>query len=335
MSAEEDVLKIKEQHKDKILAKPNVVGVGTGYKKAAGKDTTELCVIALVSRKKPLAALSAEDLIPGELDGVVTDVVEIGFPRALQTRTEKWRPAPAGVSIGHYQITAGTLGCIVRDKTTMQRLILSNNHVLANENNAQLGDAILQQGPIDGGDASSCTIAHLERYAPINFGTEPATCNIAKGVASVLNGLAGLLGSSHRLEAIKQDVQAANWVDAAAARPVDDSLVLDEILDIGVVNGVKPVTFGMSVRKSGRTTGLTTGTVSVLNTTVTINYDEGRTARFEDQIITTPMSQGGDSGSLLVAGDSLVAVGLLFAGSDQSTIFNPIQTVLDTLKVTL
>jgi hypothetical protein len=335
MSAEADVLKIKEQNKEALLAKANVVGVGTGYKKAAGKDTAELCVIALVSRKKPLAALSADALIPVELDGVLTDVIEIGFPRAQQARTDKCRPAPGGVSIGHYQITAGTLGCIVRDLTTKQRLILSNNHVLANVNAAQLGDAILQQGAIDGGDVNTCTIAHLERYAPINFGTQPASCNIAKSVADILNAMAGLLGSSHQLQAVKKDVQATNLVDAAAARPVDDSQVLDEILEIGVVSGVKPVTFGMTVRKSGRTTGLTTGTVSVLNATVNVDYDEGRTARFEDQVITTPMSQGGDSGSLIVAGDTLEAVGLLFAGSDQSTIFNPIQTVLNTLKVTL
>jgi hypothetical protein len=47
------------------------------------------------------------------------------------------------------------------------------------------------------------------------------------------------------------------------------------------------------------------------------------------------MSQGGDSGSLVVAGDSLQAVGLLFAGSDQSTVINPIQAVLDCLEVDL
>jgi len=47
------------------------------------------------------------------------------------------------------------------------------------------------------------------------------------------------------------------------------------------------------------------------------------------------MSQGGDSGSLVVAGDALKAVGLLFAGSNQTTIFSPIQAVLDCLQVTL
>jgi hypothetical protein len=69
--------------------------------------------------------------------------------------------------------------------------------------------------------------------------------------------------------------------------------------------------------------------------TISVEYGDGLSARFDNQVITTPISQGGDSGSLVVAGDSLHAVGLLFAGSEQSTIFTPIQTVLDTLKVTI
>jgi hypothetical protein len=47
------------------------------------------------------------------------------------------------------------------------------------------------------------------------------------------------------------------------------------------------------------------------------------------------MSQPGDSGSLLVAGGSLQAVGLLFAGSSQTTIYNPIGDVLQALAVVL
>jgi hypothetical protein len=56
-------------------------------------------------------------------------------------------------------------------------------------------------------------------------------------------------------------------------------------------------------------------------------------ATFEDQIITTPMSQGGDSGSLLVAGNTSKSIGLLFAGSAESTIHNEIQNVLDCLDI--
>ncbi|MEJ2350978.1 MAG: hypothetical protein P8Y03_14420, partial [Anaerolineales bacterium] len=81
------------------------------------------------------------------------------------------------------------------------------------------------------------------------------------------------------------------------------------------------------------TTGLTTDAISVLHATVSVSYGAGRTARFEEQIIAGPMSQGGDSGSLVVVGDQLLAVGLLFAGSDQTTVFSPIQAVLDCLNV--
>ncbi len=89
----------------------------------------------------------------------------------------------------------------------------------------------------------------------------------------------------------------------------------------------------MSVRKSGRTTGLSTGEITVLDATVDVSYGLFQSARFEGQIVTGPMSSPGDSGSLLVAGDSQLAVGLLFAGSDQATIHNPIQAVLDCLEV--
>ena len=102
-----------------------------------------------------------------------------------------------------------------------------------------------------------------------------------------------------------------------------------------MVEGTAEAALMMSVRKSGRSTGLTTGEIVVLDATVNVSYGEGRTVRFEDQIVTGAMSAPGDSGSLLVAGDALHAVGLLFAGSDDATIFNPIQTVLDLLDVTL
>jgi hypothetical protein len=109
---------------------------------------------------------------------------------------------------------------------------------------------------------------------------------------------------------------------------------LDEILEIGVVGGVTPASLGLTVRKSGRSTGLTTGQIIVLETTVNILYGD-RTARFEGQIVTGPMSEPGDSGSLLIAGDSLLAVGLLFAGSTQATVYNPIQEVLNGLEAVI
>jgi len=333
MNQQVDVTRVKELHKEAILAKPNVVGVGTGYKVSRGRTTDELCVVTLVRQKVPEAGLDPEALVPPGIDGVATDVVQVGNIWALQARTDRWRPAPGGVSLGHYQVTAGTFGTVVRDRASGARLILSNNHVLANSNAASPGDPILQPGAADGGQVEDDTIARLERFCPIEFSVSPPTCPVWMGVASVANALARLIGSKHQLQAFQSDPQASNLADAAVARPLEDDAILDEILEIGVVDGTTPATLGMSVRKSGRTTALATGEITVLDATVDVSYGTFQTARFEEQIVTSPMSNPGDSGSLLVAGDSLVAVGLLFAGSDQATIHNPIQAVLDCLHV--
>jgi len=329
------VSQVKERNKETILEKPNVVGVGTGYKEVRGLRTTELCVVALVRVKIPRAGLTADELVPSRVEGVPTDVVEVGELRAEQTRTDRWRPAPGGISIGHFKVTAGTLGTAVRDRASGERLILSNNHVLANSNQAAVGDPVLQPGAIDGGSPNSDTLARLERFVEIQFDQEPPTCGIAKLVAGVLNGLAKLVGSRHRLRVIQENPQAINRVDAALAKPVNPADLLPEILDIGAVQGKREPALGLAVRKSGRTTGYTTGQINVIDTTVTVSYGESRTARFEGQFVTTPMSQGGDSGSLLVDGETPRAVGLLFAGSAQATIYNRIEDVLEALQIDL
>jgi hypothetical protein len=335
MSLTADVSKVKEASKDTLLSMQNVVGVGVGYQVQHGVQTGEYAIVVMVSQKLPLPALAPESVLPKNVDGMIIDVIEVGELRALQARTDRWRPAPGGVSIGHFKITAGTLGGIVRDRNTGERLILSNNHVLANSNDAAPGDPILQPGPIDGGDSPDDTIAHLDRFCPIDFGTEPGGCNLASAYASIGNTIAGLLGSKHRLDTFKSNPQAINLADAAIAKPVNDDLVLDEIIEIGTIQDIKEASLGMAVRKSGRTTGFTTGQINLINATVSVSYGSGRTARFENQLVSGPMSQGGDSGSLLVSGDSQQAVGLLFAGSEQSTIFSPIQAVLDCLEVTI
>jgi hypothetical protein len=324
----------KERNLSALLGLPNVVGVGVGMRNRAGVATDEVCVVALVRRKMAPAALTPEAIIPMVVGGVSTDVLEVGDLRAQAARTDRWRPAPGGVSVGHYRITAGTLGCLVRDRATGVRLILSNNHVLANENEAVPEDPILQPGPVDGGREENDTIGYLERFVPISYARQPATCSLARLVVQVGNGAARLVGSRHRLESYQEDPQAVNRVDCAVARPAMDLDVSDEVLDIGRPAGVQAATLGLPVRKSGRTTGLTTGMITVIEATVDVGYGD-KTARFEGQILTGGMSQPGDSGSVLFHAASPAVVGLLFAGSDQATIYNPIREVMDALAVDL
>jgi len=323
---------VLRQASRELLARRNVTAIGLGYKVTAGKRTQTLSIICSVARKLPVSALSSPDLVPSIVHGVVTDVIETGRIRALQAPTGRFRPAPGGVSVGHRDITAGTLGCLVRKGGEL--FILSNNHVLANSNDAQIGDAIVQPGPADGGTVANDRIASLEAFVPISFlvPEPPSECSFARGVIAVLNAGCGLIGSQTRYRMVSIQV-TNNLVDAALARPLVAADVKDEILGIGAIQGTAQAALGTPVKKSGRTTGLTTGEILQVDVTVDVRYGGGRTARFTDQLMAGAMSQGGDSGSAVLDGENRL-VGLLFAGSDNSTIINRMENVFAALGVT-
>jgi hypothetical protein len=228
------------------------------------------------------------------------------------------RPARPGVSLGHHQITAGTFGCLVQRNG--QVFILSNNHILANSNKAQMGDAILQPGPHDGGTLAD-QIGTLEQFIPVGFGIS-AGCGCSP--FALLLRLLGL--ASPRI-----NEPGNNTVDCAIARPLSADLVNADILNIGIPSGVGTVTLGTPVQKSGRTTGLTSGEITQLDVTVSVLYGT-QIAVFRNQLMTGARSQGGDSGSAVLDMNRQV-VGLLFAGSNTATIMNPIQLVLEALQV--
>jgi hypothetical protein len=324
---------VKEIHVCELLNKRNVVGVGLGYKVSHGVDTGELGLIVSVTHKADVSALAAKDLVPKALNGVKTDVVETGMFRAQDAGADprgRWRPVvPPGVSIGHQGVTAGTFGCLVRRGGDV--FILSNNHVLADVNAGKQGDPILQPGVADGGTAGD-TIATLADYVSIDFGTSEAECAVAEWITKALNYVAGVFGSSHQLQAVKK-TPGVNRVDAALARPLAVNSVTSEILNIGAPTGVGPVALGLGVQKMGRTTGYTAGTITQIDATVRIDY-EGPSALYTGQIVASPMSQGGDSGSAVLDMDKRV-VGLLFAGSEGATIINPIDEVFSALNVEL
>jgi len=327
----EDIRRILTDVRGELLAKPNVIATGIGYKISQGKQTDELSIVCSVDKKQAKQSLAAKELVPERIQEVPTDVNVTGIIRALQAPTGRFRPAPGGVSIGHVNITAGTLGCLVKRDGGV--FILSNNHVLANSNDASPGDPILQPGPYDGGRDPQDVIAELTEYVPIEFEGGQSTCPIGGSAAGVLNLLAALTGSSTRLRPTRITAQP-NLVDCAIARPLEPGDVKDEILNIGAIAGIAEGSLGMNVKKSGRTTGLTTGTIQQIDVTSRVSYGADKVALFEDQLLAGPMSQGGDSGSA-VLDDSNNLIGLLFAGSDTTTIFNRIQNVFTALHLTL
>jgi len=321
-------IQVKRQNRDYLLGRRNVVACGVGFKETERGITDEPCVVVSVTKKMPEAQLSPSDIVPKKLGEVKTDVQETGVIRALQGHTDRWRPAPGGVSIGHADITAGTLGCLVTRNGEL--FILSNNHVLANSNAAEKRDSIIQPARYDGGPLDD-RLATLEDFIPLNFGAGPPSCSIATGVESFLNSLAKLLGSSHRVMAF-QELPEANRVDAAIARPLSDDLVEKRILVIGVPKGSRDATLGTRVKKSGRTSGFTTGEIIQIDVTAQVSYGGAKIAIFEEQLMAGAMSKGGDSGAAVLDEEDFV-IGLLFAGSYTTTIINPIQFVLDALNV--
>jgi hypothetical protein len=334
----ENLFKAKALAQEKYLAQPGIVGMGFGHKVIEGETTDELSLVVMVEKKLPLSALSHKTALPPIIHNVATDIMQVGKirispPAQAQSRKDKWRPAPPGVSLGHYKITAGTFGAVVQEKVTGNMLMLTNNHVAANSNDANHGDDILQPGPYDGGSAGD-VIGDLHRFVPIDFGQiDNGDCPLAESYVKVGNMLAKLFRSKHLVKAIQVNPQAVNLVDAAVVKPLHVDDIKQEILDIGIITGTEEATLGMQVEKSGRTTEYTEGRVTLIDAIVDVDYGGGKQARFERQIISGPMSQGGDSGSLLVSKANKTAVGLLFAGSNQVTIYNPIDEVLHGLLI--
>jgi hypothetical protein len=322
---------ILSTHRRRLLERANVVATGIGYKETAGAKTERLSIVCSVKEKVPAARLSAQEMIPSAVDGTPTDVVQTGIIRALQVPTDRFRPAPGGVSIGHVGITAGTLGCwLIKNG---QKVILSNNHVLANSNAAEIGDAILQPGPFDGGRFPQDHIANLTQFVPISFQGEPSECQFANAVISVFNLGCRVISSNTRYQVTKAQAED-NLVDAAIATPLNSADIKDEIFNIGPIQGTVSGELGMSIKKSGRTTGFTTGEIQQVDVSANVQYGAGQVAVFTDQLLAGAMSQGGDSGSaVLDEGNRLT--GLLFAGSETTTIINRIENVFSALGISL
>jgi hypothetical protein len=345
------VRKLAVSKRKELMKKKNVVGVMAGKEFRGGKKTERDAVVVLVEKKIDVTELSKDDLVPRRfIDGgseVPTDVIEVGVIRALHKR--KHRPVLPGTSIGHFAITAGTLGIVV-DRAG-QQYILSNNHVLANENNADIGDAILQPGPTDGGREED-KVAELADFIPINFqGVNLVDAALAKFVGDetpeppppvdppppeppeernffekvwdfIVNFFRKLFG---RKEKETQTV-------TVGSQATEGKEYLNEPLNLGpITRDIGEVTVGDTVKKSGRTTGVTVDEVLGIDAAANVQYDGG-VAEFVDQIICGPMSAGGDSGSVVYDADGN-AIGLLFAGSNTVTIVNRIQDVFTKLEI--
>ena len=328
---------VKKNYERKFFKKANVVGVMIGYKTKEKAKTNELSIVCMVEKKIDKAKLKKKDLVPPKIKGFTTDVIQVGKIRALDfNTTARHTPCPMGTSGGHYLISAGTNGELLRDKRENKLCIGTNNHVGANSNDAEIGDPYLQPGPDDGGINPDDIIGNLLRFVPIHFSWDLSTCIPAQIWSAFYNVPARLFGRRTRLRAVIEDPEY-NLVDAAMIE-IDENDVTANIADIGIPKGVKQAQVDMLVQKSGRTTGHTIdGEITGIDATILAGYPGLRYAYFTDQIAITKegFSNRGDSGSLVLDMEGY-AVGKLFAGNlVDITYANQIQTYLDLLEAEL
>ncbi len=286
-----------------------IQGIGIGSKLVNGRKQKELALKIYVEKKLPIAKVSnpvpTAVRVPGIQQPLMTDVEEIGKVE-LEPNTMKIRPVVPGFGVSHVDVTVGTLGCLARRNDDENGLyILSNSHVLANDGVAEIGDLILQPGRFDGGRPPEDAVAKLADWVPFEFTRDGFP----------------------------------NLVDAAIAKVVRESDVDPEIRRIGIPAGVsKVVRRGMKVQKTGRTTDYTIGEIMDIDYRLALDYRKsgstfGRVG-LRDQVLCTRFTAAGDSGSAVLNMSGKV-VGLHFAGSPSTSIFNRMEHVIDQLDISI
>jgi hypothetical protein len=217
---------------------------------------------------------------------------EVHLVRGVSYRPRAAAALLAGQSIGHPQITAGTLGGFVRDRDGVY--VLSNNHILANSNRAKAHDPILAPGPSDDKGKPHRVIAHLQRWVELREHTP-------QGVDAAIAKLSG--GTKYHPSFVPDTGRVERT-------PVDDRYAV------------------RAVFKRGRTTRFTRGVVSAFEIDdIVVNYGTSQKPRwfqFDNQLEFTgaqqgdTFSQGGDSGSVIYDAASRRPYALLFAGGQDA-----------------
>lgn len=319
MTEFDDVVAGTEDARRRLRELPGVRTVAIGSKVVAGELTGELSLQVLVAKKRPLEELPAEEVVPTEIVGLPTDVIEVGelyirpAPNTRECRNEdtaKYRPLQGGVQVealhGWTDVTTGTLGCFART-TDGKVVMLSNAHVLA-EKDDHIGDRVGQ----------------------------PVMCSVCSACCS------DPVGRVLRFRKTPHVDGAIATLDAGIQHAA-------QVKDIGAVAGERPITAQeavagtIKVQKHGRTTGHTLGTITGWVTDPTPIHDPstGSVDRMAADFLFIRVREpskcyglGGDSGAVVLDEDRMV-VALDFGGDLAGTysFACPIQFVTEELDI--
>ncbi|TWV98859.1 hypothetical protein [Chitinophaga pinensis] len=311
--------------KNLLIGQPDVNAIGIGRRRVKGKETGEICLKAFVPQKLPEKILPAWRILPKSLpvDGhkVMVDVEEMEkaiVPNfnisAMQTTISSKEASPLlpvpmqpGQSSANIISDVGTVCIYARRKGqigTHRRFFISCNHVFSSLNLAPIGTPIIAPARLDGGIYPYNQIGNLINFIPLWFGP-------------LYN----------------------NFCDAALAYTLQEKGGINKVKDIGIIKelgSIQSLEDNPVVYKTGRTTGVTSGTVVAASASIKVDYwalgSYGVNTVFHNQIITTHMGAYGDSGSLLINHQQR-AVGMLFAGSATHTFFNPLHLILQAFEL--
>lgn len=312
MPSFKDLIAIKEQVESEYLGWPGVTGIDVGYKEVGGRQTDQIAIRVHVSEKK--TEISDAQRVPSEIDGVITDVLERNYQLQVvkeaavlspQADTTHYGTLDGGISMGPSRSVNGFIYA-----GTLGAIVIDNT------NNAH---AALTNFHVACVDSTWNVGDRMVQPSRIDTGVVPGD----------------------EFGAIVRAVLSEN-VDGAVISIDAGKQPAATITDIGAVKGTKVATLGMAVRKRGRTTGLTYGTVDGLAASVNVDYGDGIGVKLlknqisiaSDTTHNAMFSDHGDSGSVIVDDQGYV-VALLFAGAGAGTVGNPIAAVLSELNVSI
>ncbi len=278
---------------------PSITNIGVGAKEVGGEITGDFAFRIYVAEKRPRGELPTAWRIPERIDGIATDVLTA--PRTeMLIDTRKVRPLKGGIQLKNEFVQedsrtlAGTIGCLAKNINTLEVLALTCEHVLL------AGQALIGAGVGQPKYVVSCC------------------CCTYNAIGTVFKAL-----KNERVDC------AVVMLDADVANEIESADGLNEVEGIGTLKGAAQAVCFETVRKRGRTTELTTGTV------VDVLFEGSQILIRPTASPPAPFADLGDSGSVVVNGANRV-IGLLWA-ADAATrrqgVANHIGPVLRELQI--
>ena len=314
---------------DDVTDPRRLIALGISPRPVGGRDDEHRLVV-LCQREQDLTGsfvTAIRDRSPEDIDlRYIGSAARLGQPApgdeaaAAISAHRPGGPLRMGDSIAHFDVTAGTLGCFVEIENEI--FVLSNNHVLANANQASTDDDVLWPSPIDNGRAPTDVIGPLAHWVPLDL--NPGGLNVLDCAIAKLNDPTNI-----------DRINLYNLPGQAAKQPISG-------------RAVSPLE-QKRVYMVGRTSGPREGRIFSISTEVEIAYlvrSLPRRVVFQKQITIegldgSPFARSGDSGAV-VFDESWNAVGLVFAVSTDGgaqggglTFANHITAVLDVFDAKL